>query len=557
MSTHWFDSSRQIFWDTNQHDLTIPSSLYCSSLSGNTVIASSATVSTLKGNTLFASSATVSTLTGNSLYVSSFIGNTLFASSATVSTLTGNSLLISSIGINCNAPQYFLDVNGIANFSKNVTFTNYNGATIAQYYTIQNSQTTSGVNVASTFQIVGYNNADAFYRPIVTITPTGKVGINCNTPAYALDINGTIRTASINAVAATTASNILYAGGFTTLNNTASLSFQTQGGGGTTIEQRIVSRFTNGDQYGLSIDDVQNSKLDNLRVGNGKVGINCNAPAYALDINGTIRAASINAVAATNVSSILYAGGFNTESNSASLSFITQSGGGASIEQRIISRFTTGDQYGLSIDDVSGGYLNNLRVGNGKVGINCNAPAYELDVNGIIHARAVTVDANIRTYGKVLADLTSQFGQSNLAYLGDCSGGFSMITNNAIYVNGTVYSSDQRVKQNIENANLSMCYSTFQQLNLRRFRWDSNYYPSTIKQDRTVLGFVAQEVKTILPKIVYSHNDFITGLSSFHAINPEQIYYTHVGATKKLMELVEQQGSTIRGIQQELSTLRG
>jgi hypothetical protein len=36
-----------------------------------------------------------------------------------------------------------------------------------------------------------------------------------------------------------------------------------------------------------------------------------------------------------------------------------------------------------------------------------------------------------------------------------------------------------------------------------------------------------------------------------------QINAMHYGATKKLMELVEQQGSTIQGIQKELSTLRG
>jgi hypothetical protein len=36
-----------------------------------------------------------------------------------------------------------------------------------------------------------------------------------------------------------------------------------------------------------------------------------------------------------------------------------------------------------------------------------------------------------------------------------------------------------------------------------------------------------------------------------------QLNAMHFGATKKLMELVEQQGSTLHGIQKELSTLRG
>jgi hypothetical protein len=172
-----------------------------------------------------------------------------------------------------------------------------------------------------------------------------------------------------------------------------------------------------------------------------------------LDVAGTIRAASINAAAATNVSSILYAGGFTTNANTALLSFQTQGGGGGTVEQRIVSRFTTGDQYGLSIDDVQNSKLDNLRVTNGKVGVNCNAPAYTLDVNGLSH-------------------------QSN---------------NSASWF----VASDRRIKTDILHANIAICASSIKALPLRYYQYDSNVLPE--RQDKHVIGCIAQEVQSVFP----------------------------------------------------------
>jgi hypothetical protein len=153
---------------------------------------------------------------------------------------------------------------------------------------------------ANTFNINPRTSGGA-YNSIagLVMASNGNVGIQCNAPAYALDVSGTSRTFSCNAGAATSVSNILYAGGFTTSNNTATLSFQTQGGGGGTVEQRIVSRF-DGAVYGLSIDDTLNSTSNVIRVASGRVGINTASPGYTLDVNGASRFSGIMSINTTS-----------------------------------------------------------------------------------------------------------------------------------------------------------------------------------------------------------------------------------------------------------------
>ena len=115
--------------------------------------------------------------------------------------------------------------------------------------------------------------------------------------------------------------------------------------------------------------------------------------------------------------------------------------------------------------------------------------------------------------------------------------------------------SDQRIKKHISSANLEHCYSTLKQIDLKYFEWDRSIPQLSTVQDRHSLGFIAQEIKPIFPNAVTLDSNM--GFSDFHSLNVDQLYKVHFGATKKLIDLVEQQGSTIQGIQRELSTLRG
>jgi hypothetical protein len=308
-------------------------------------------------------------------------------------------------------------------------------------------------------------------------------------------VNGTIRAASINAVAATNVSSILYAGGFTTSANTATLSFQTQGGGGGTIEQRIQSRF-DGTNYGISIDDVLNSKTDNLRITNGRIGINCNSPRYGLDVNG-----SANYTQSINITNCNVAGTAVAETFTITNS---QNTTGISVASTLqIFGYNAADGFSRAIMTIT-------PTGRIGLGTGANNPGYQLDLE-TDGARKLTTTA---------------------------------------WLTG----SDERIKKNISSANLELCYSTLKQINLKYFEWDRSIPQLFTVQDRHSLGFIAQEIKPIFPNAVTFDSNM--GYSNFHSLNVDQLYKMHFGATKKLMELVEQQGSTIQGIQQELSTLR-
>jgi hypothetical protein len=124
-------------------------------------------------------------------------------------------------------------------------------------------------------------------------------------------------------------------------------------------------------------------------------------------------------------------------------------------------------------------------------------------------------------------------------------------------------SSDARIKKDIVDADLNICYENIKGLRLRRFEWDPEYYDQSITQDRHALGFIAQEVKEKFPKAVNieSEREFhlhqfdasgnilkdasgqeiveIKKLENFHALNTDQIDKSHLGATQLLIKKVE------------------
>jgi hypothetical protein len=146
------------------------------------------------------------------------------------------------------------------------------------------------------------------------------------------------------------------------------------------------------------------------------------------------------------------------------------------------------------------------------VGINCNTPAYTLDVNGNINA------------------------------------------NTGYFLNGGVFTSDRRIKTNIVNANLETCYSTVRDLSLHRFEYTSSF--RQLKNDVKQIGFIADEVETVFPKSIYTAPVNRDGLSTLKFVNFEQIQMAHFGATQYMASLLEQQNSTIVGQNASIGSLQ-
>ena len=146
------------------------------------------------------------------------------------------------------------------------------------------------------------------------------------------------------------------------------------------------------------------------------------------------------------------------------------------------------------------------------VGINCNTPAYTLDVNGDINA------------------------------------------NTGYFLNGAVFTSDRRIKTNITSADTLLCYSTVRELPLHRFEYMSSFRQS--KHDIKQIGFIADEVETVFPKSIYTAPVNTDGFSTLNFVNFEQIQMAHFGATQYMASLLEQQNSTIVGQNVSIGSLQ-
>jgi hypothetical protein len=114
-------------------------------------------------------------------------------------------------------------------------------------------------------------------------------------------------------------------------------------------------------------------------------------------------------------------------------------------------------------------------------------------------------------------------------------------TNGAIYnFTNSLYwtqTSDRRIKENIMRASYDMCYDNIDKLELNRFNYIKEF--NTGNKDTNQLGFIAQEIKEIFPKAVFTNNYSGADLNiqDMLSIDIGQINYTLYGAVKKLMEI--------------------
>ena len=92
--------------------------------------------------------------------------------------------------------------------------------------------------------------------------------------------------------------------------------------------------------------------------------------------------------------------------------------------------------------------------------------------------------------------------------------------------------SDLRIKNNIEDADTLRCYNIIKQLKMKRFEWDISAIP--VIDDRTAVGWIAQDVKEIFPKAVTFSSNY--GFDDFHSLNPDQIYKSMYGALSKVIQ---------------------
>ena len=111
--------------------------------------------------------------------------------------------------------------------------------------------------------------------------------------------------------------------------------------------------------------------------------------------------------------------------------------------------------------------------------------------------------------------------------------------------------SDERLKENIELANLDLCYLAVKTIPLKRYKWKDEVYSNTQVPDRHKLGWIAQDVQAVFPKAVTVHdfrynqvfedNQLISEdvIQDCLDLNADQLYAAMYGAMQKLIAKVE------------------
>jgi len=108
------------------------------------------------------------------------------------------------------------------------------------------------------------------------------------------------------------------------------------------------------------------------------------------------------------------------------------------------------------------------------------------------YTAATSEKARIDTSGRLLVGLTS--GSYQLQLSTDSAGKPS--TNTWTIV------SDERIKEDIEPADLDLCYEAIKTIPLKRYKWRDEVYSKEQVTDRRKLGWIAQDVETVFPKAV-------------------------------------------------------
>ena len=98
-------------------------------------------------------------------------------------------------------------------------------------------------------------------------------------------------------------------------------------------------------------------------------------------------------------------------------------------------------------------------------------------------------------------------------------------------------SSDERLKTNITNANLDICYDNVKNIPLKRYTWKDSVYTNEEVSDRSKLGWIAQDVEGYIPKAVQQQD--MHGYSDCRSLNADQLIASLYGAVQKLMEKVD------------------
>ena len=114
--------------------------------------------------------------------------------------------------------------------------------------------------------------------------------------------------------------------------------------------------------------------------------------------------------------------------------------------------------------------------------------------------------------------------------------------------------SDVRLKENIETADLDLCYENIKSLPLKRYTWKEEIYSNDQVNDRSKLGWIADDVELIFPKSVKKNNLF--DIEDCKTLNNDQIIASLYGTIKKLITISEEKNNIINNLENQYNSLK-
>jgi len=224
------------------------------------------------------------------------------------------------------------------------------------------------------------------------------------------------------------------------------------------------------DQIGIStggtsrlvVDASGNVNIDSntlyVDAANNRVGLGTSGPSQALHVNGAARFD----VATSNTPAILIPKGYiNADSSGSVGPFTIGNFGDSASEMRVATRGITTFFTGAS-DNATG-------------------------------TECARIDSSGRLLVGIIASPAHQLQVST-----DSAGKPSTSTWTIV--------SDERIKEDIELADLDLCYEAIKAIPLKRYKWRDEIYTTEQVTDRRKLGWIAQDVETVFPKAVGTHD---------------------------------------------------
>jgi len=485
---------------------------------------------------------------------------------------TGTSIALmpasGNVGVNCNAPRYVLDVNGTANFNGAVTISNIPqtsillpnsplNATLVTSALQQRLLTTQGYSTgiymqATTSNCIMFAYGQTTPIPFILQPVSGNVGINTTNPQYTLDVNG---TANITG-AATFASPLNLKGASTeTFFGTAATIYNYNTAGNIAGEYRwYTSRTTGGglvqstlQLYSYFGADIRNP-LHITPAGNVGIAI---APVYALDVFGSIRA-----------SGNMYASGSIAIG---SLSFdipfrIDRTAGGYSYPTFVNSAYQfinvapgAGNFGGATATNISMYSAGDIWCAGARMVVSSDERIKQ-NITPLLFDSTCQLLQKITPVSYTFKDIT----KSGTTHVGFIAQAVEEICPNAV-TRSTEYIPN--INTIVSTITTNSTVTSYLQISSTLLSSIVQFYtPDNKKIKGTIVSISSNSFDTSMESSVDNYSTLLcqgTYVNDFRVLDKDYIYTLNVTATKNLMELVEQQGSTIQGIQQELRALRG